>query len=1587
MNFASQQIYSNFISTHLSDWLIQYLKVDSEIATNPTVLNQIYLIAQMVIKIVYFIGLWLICYFISWILWLTIFKSLLLKTKQTKEEKKAAKAALKGKKETKQEKEIRLLKEEQKRPKVKKRRVLGGMIGLVRGAINSFMILCVLNGIIAILPEIERSQASANTEESLENLSIYDYLIEKSPAFSQVLDYIEVYQDSPLNKITKIKINGTTIDLLFTDAFLSGSYQTEDGKKVKLNLTQEMKNLMNVATKAYELTNGFDMKSVDFYALNLKQQKLASSILKIISEDSFLTGSIPAVIAFGLIYDGLSSDLKNLGIDNQTFKGVNWANDILTLSTMIEDVYALSDTYNLKEIDYYHLNLDLVDSIFNSLSKLTVLQPSLTIATNQLLKAEKIQEIIGETQVNFSDIVWSEEIVNINQIYKDFVSVGVDAIIDSSKNENGKVNVLQALTSLSAEGHEAAQKLIDSIFNSVFVERVIPIALQYATNQIKDESLKEMINFDIVGEEGWENELSTVLQLIKEISNGGKEIYTAFNFQMVKNISVDTLLKSKVLEDAAITLLVNSANGQGPLNDSISQYIAMPEALKNKDNPAWKDQQGASLERIDGELRKTLVPLKEILNQIEDFEDVLGSLPNMINAIDSSIIDSSVLYYSLNQAVPVLLGTNVVAIPTSAYDEDNLITKEELNNLFASLKMISFNQLIGTKLVDKEQEDGTIIQKEVHVFVNNTDAIMKTMMEIENQEEFFQSTILQATVSYYVNEYASEVLVLPQGTYTTQEVLKGENQDALLIPLIHQKDLTLLVRSLASLKDENGNYISFTTLEEKPEQILNYLTQEEAQKIFLKENTETYSSILHATVSKYLIEYDTEGAILIPTSAYESAQLIQGKEIVNLIKSVQRLEITDFDVISEDPMAIMHKIDKSMAEDWFLKENTETYSSILHATMSKYLLEPPTAEQEKVMIIPTSVITPATESEKASFVNGEEIVYLVHALKEIGLETIDLETFTLDDLKVLDIYNQKDVINQSLILRASTTEYIEKANIEIPDSAYAYQDETSSYVTKNEFNAFMDIVYSLFDVQNQPDTSLKTIKAMKLSDFTVNEIYQAKESLSSSKIVRNMITKEMIQALGHTSLPADSLDEENLITSEECQHLIESLKILEIQDITNIEINHFTLDRFANEDYAILNSIIIWDKVSEEIKGVPNLVVPEAVLENERVTKAEIKSLFTGLSTLQMQTIADIDADTILSTALSDTFDETKIRTMLDSLIIEKTASSMIQNNFNATTSVFELPNNVQVMNSKGDSITIDYVTNDIDKEEIVALFLSAKSLNFTDLDVTTFSIDEFFSRNLQEQDIQTILNSKIISYNFGIQIEKENQTEVFNQLLVLPENPIWFTNLMINDEQIVGDVYPFVVSLNKIYTDAELKPLFEQLTDSNSEQSGLMNYEDAVYERLADYASNGRILLSTIPNIAQKFLNEYQGSLIQTSKIIIPQDEDEAYWRGQTGDIKDGELYKFIIAINRVQKYETYESVEDLQNAIQTIRQSAILRNCFEEDVLFNDTIVATFNAYRQMNQQESLPNKEEVVTEEEMTNYIQQYAQTAIAIKNSIN
>lgn len=1752
MNAFSHFIYDTFLAERLPEYLVKYVGLSQEVANEAEILNQCSIICKIAIKLAYFIVLWLLYYFVMWILWLCVFKKLILKSRKYRKEEKEIKNQIKKcKKESTskiaKEAELEELMKKQKSLRPKKRRLLGGMVGLVRGVISSFLILCIINGVVAILPEVEKNEnVTASNEENLMQANLYDYLIEKAPQLETVLEYVDAYKNSTLNKVTKIKINGVTIDLIYTDAFLSGSYQTASGKKVQLNLMQEIQTFGVLANKVYNLTNGFDMKSLNFYSLSLRQQDQVADILSILGKDSFLMGAVPAVIAYGLIDEKISKDLTKLGIDKSSFHDVDWGKDVLTISKTIKDVYKLSETNDLRKIDYMNLNLEVVDSIFNSLTSLTIIQPLFTIGVNQVMKLDSIQEIIQDAQLNFSDIVWSDELVNINQILHDFEKIGVEAIINENKGEDGKVNVLQAVTSLKKDGHEAASKLIDTLFHSLFVEKVLPIALDYLIDRnIKDEALKEMINLDVIGQDGWENELSTVLQLVKEISKEGEAPLSKIDFSVIKNISVDTLLKSKLLEHAAIVLLVNSANNEGILKDSISQYIDLPLELKQSgeltgiNHPKWKDRLDASNQRIDGELRKALTALKTLLSAIKNIKDPVESVPAIIDCLDDTLIESDIIYYSLNKALPQLVETNIMAIPKSSYVE-NMLSKNEIKKLFSSLKQFPIEDLIAIK--EEQLEDGTIQSK--HVFVNNTDAIMHTVMSMneKNVETFVQSNILQATISYYLNEYAGEYIVLPEDSYDNEMILQKENNEK-LIKMVHKEDLTKLIVAFSKLKDENGNAIDITSLSEKPEQVLNYLSNTTAKEIFMNGNG--YSRILHATVSKYLMDLDKEGTIVIPNKAYQDTIYVKGQELVSLIKAVKDLEIEDFNAINENPMVVLDKVDSTMAENLFLERNSETYSSILHATVSKYLIEP---TQTTDIVIPPSVILDGDKK----MIKGEEIVQLINVAKKLNIE--DFENVDLESISVDTIYLHREEIANSYILRASTTQYLQNSNIvEVPYSVYDMSnskdhkgENTSYYITENELKY---LIASLKELNFQYLSELNTFNTASVS---LNVIQTKKDVFKESLIFRKMFTIETKNALGNITLPSDAITEEEIITKEEFVAILNGLNTLGILDLQqNINMDQITLNQLKVNEYEILNSIIIWNTISDEINGLSSsIVIPNEVYEKEeaisnRISKVQIKALFEGLSHLGINDISSLNFDfennemltisnlknnldrlieskiihanmskqlkdlnnenviipnTIYETSnqvyvtkkellavfdsltvlniqkvnatefdklaslkvmdlhtninillASDIFhatisdkllnqpegivipkqvivddsrliqkqelknviqslyllnvndtnnidaeqliqytltsiEKTQLNMIFESLIIEKTASKNVKDSLQTPNSVFTLPQNQIIWNQdKTESVLVDYVVNDIEKEELLTMIQSSKLLGFTSMNISEFTLENFLETDLSSQDLSLILSSKINGYNIGMQIQEENKENgIFNQLLVIPNDCVWFHQVSILDEVIEGDLFPFVSSIKKIYDDEELNPLFKQIVESKNTNITINQHSDEVYYRLADYSTNGRILLASLPNMMQEFLNNYQGSLINKDKIVIPANKDQTYWRGN--DIVDGEFYKFLIAMNRVVNYETYNDVSTLENSIWDIRQSSILQPIFDEDVLFNDIVVNQLNAYRQLKGLEKLTTKENVNTNEEYKNYIHEFADTIISMKNIV-
>lgn len=1966
--------------------------------------------------------------------------------------KKKGKYKSSSRKESKYEKELRLAREEQQGKKRKKRRLLGGLVGIVRGCMSSFIILCLLNAVVALVPDFNREKVTASTDaqEEIATDFFYEFVKDKVSFIDDVLDYVEVYKDSVLNKVTKIKVNGTTIDLQFTDAFLSGSYKTKDGKTVKLNIFGEMKRLINVADMACELTEGFDLENVKFQALNERQQSLLENIIKSISDDDFIIGSIPAVISFGLVYDELSKTLTEYGIDETTFAKVDWKKDLKAISSIVKDVYALGENNDLTHIDYYNMDKTRVEKILTTFANLTVVQPSLKIAGRSLLANADFKDVIGEISDEFWDKVNAkDEILNIKEIYDHFVDSGVGTIIKEEQENGNDLNFLKILTSLSKEGNASAQLIISNLFESVFVKEVVENVVKHFVDQIEDENIKEMINLDVLhGEDGkadfnlWVNELNTILELAKEVSVEGTIPLEKFDVKVIKNITVDTLLRSKLLTYATKTFLVNAAKGNDTLVKDASKYIDLPETLKDVNAPAW-----------DSELKTTLTAFKKILDKIEDFDDILKSLPDVVEVLDNdeaTLLDSDIIYYSINKALPEFLDTNIVAIPSTApYYENGRISRDVLKEVITACSAIDVSSLLVTTTFT--DEDGN--QKTETKIKHTVDDAMVVFANLEDEQlkTISKSIILRATVTYNAKVSADDFIVIPSDCVTEKNVqfidFEKNGSNAGTYDIISEKETVNLLKALKEFKDKDGNMLDFTKLEEKPQEILNYISTDAARKIFTSTSTQ-YSKIAHASISKFIIDKGAEGTLVIPNAGYEDTAktLIKSSELVSIVDTVKKANV-NFDTIEDDPLGVLDNLEISVVEDIVLKKNTATYSSIVHATLSKYLIDPG-EESDKIFIVPES----CTETvDGIKYVKDSEVINLVKVVKHETFKDLDLQNLTFKDLTIKGIYEARADLSKDVIIRATITDYLKKdaSGIKVPVTALQ-EAGTTPYISEAEMLNLIESLNGLFIDPTKPETeelTLSSLDNLDISNFTLDKIKATKNSLVKSYIIRNIFTEQAAKELGEgvdKTLPEDCLDDkatkngEQILSEQETSAIIDALDALNIDNFENVNIESISLTTINTNADTILASKLIHNKVSDEIASNNDLVVPTSVVENNRITKVQIKNLlqiltdlgvtdinnvnasslvnsftkelatkafnsteqagysailhatvsdklnksddvvvapslktntecfkkdpvdmitgselvslmsvvktldisdienisfdslkidvidtnkdaiseskillatitkaledanltdipvssydttiekdkkenisyyitvaeFKGLisslkaleiddfkaakeldvATLNVSKIAEarttlstsaiikklvtvetvnalekqdtgkdpfkipdevydteklftkvefenllngisklgitnlntIDVDSLtvetLNTNLSDllaskilhanitytikTLDndniivpdtiyedegkvyitETELSSVLDSLqnvflvnqltstefdtklnnlsvstlsanmdkllesqimhytisdkvlaqeativipnkvkeaeglliskaelkslmnglsalgvtsvesnefdkinslsiktlqekasekdettkldvllnsaimhytiskqvldqetketivvpddvkveekeaistteiknlinslevtgvdsitsidakalvdstlgekalddvglntlfnsrIIEKTASKHIKDSFadSKSETIFRLPNNVKVTINE-ETVTVDYVANDVDKEEMINLIKSCRTLGFTSMEVTSFTLADFLNK-ATEEEVQTVLKSKINSYNLGKQIEDNNKEGgIFNQFLKLPTDMNCFYLLK---DGVEGDVYPFMISMTNIYQNEKLHKVLDVLTSAAGASEDILGEDDSVYEKLADNMTNGRILVGTIPSLADKFVDAYKGdtSLINTEDLhkAIPQDKDAKYWRGER--VTDGELYRFLIAMNRVSKYNDLKNKPtELQKALEEIQASEIVKGVFKAPTL----------------------------------------------------
>jgi hypothetical protein len=412
-----------------------------------------------------------------------------------------------------------------------------------------------------------------------------------------------------------------------------------------------------------------------------------------------------------------------------------------------------------------------------------------------------------------------------------------------------------------------------------------------------------------------------------------------------------------------------------------------------------------------------------------------------------------------------------------------------------------------------------------------------------------------------------------------------------------------------------------------------------------------------------------------------------------------------------------------------------------------------------------------------------EDVVLKDEFKAIGLIANEvLNTgITLGDMKsgepstIVSIISEVDftvmleskIVSQALVNIFSGQAGVEEFNVlEVPEGIVWYDemDEEGNIITEGELRKILVALNTVTPIADNLDLSGLDLKI--ISEFTEEDINTLYESRVLSATISTLLQD---MDLGDTPLiVADTVyDESNYIKQTELKALTLSAKLLYSRlacesgdSCTSGDFNPSKVFQLTETEIdELLNSVIIAHTMGDLIhdKAGGTLIIPSTIqstilvneVEQQVISKAEIKNLFLAGSTIALDDIENIDLTSIELSLIID-----NMSTLLDSVIIHATISKEI---LDLDDDVLFVPvytqegedeiNRIQVV----DSDSTVYIVED----EIEKLVNALKLMNYNDLNNFGNSIDSekfFDSRDqlLESASIQATLSNKLLNETNG---------------------------------------------------------------------------------------------------------------------------------------------------------------------------------------------------------------------------------------------
>lgn len=1154
----------------------------------------------------------------------------------------------------------------------KKNRLVGGMLGVIRGAISGIISLSFLGTLFFIVsggtgsekdPDIEFKNESVNVAYSAyQSISSYG-----SSGIFKVLNMMKNSKDTPYYLFAADLIfqggledinRGVSTNVYFREeiaAYIDFSKDTfklflKHGKEELLPILNNeseqdaMDVIVDVMSKQEfqneftELIRNFDSKT---YFVNLSLS-LVDSIARNFDSLEFSKGMPKEVVEiFNIMfkedyyseYIPYERELKNNSSnDNIKLQHIN-ASDLLTRNDIIEILNMLFDFINYSNIENNtNKTFNIIRSIIPHLKNLSIFD-----SNNEKLNAvvKRLYAFVDEVYLQGNDdktklsMQAYENKKKLYYINEDYDKINwIEEIVKL-------LNVAEDSLYLYEDAYEKDKKLIDTLFDMFNKEENISLFDNIAKNIYDSKILSEVLSSNL-------------------------------SYKTLEKLFVGMIPDYKMPTDIDYS---NKYDNDGNLikTGELYQFLnGIKHIFSNQENKEFVNSLTNSSSMSTNELMNTVV-------------DKLTYEKNGTRLCDY-LVNSRILQSVLSGFMLTSIKLDNEAL---IYADASILEKDNEGN---TINIITKDELL--LFFDEAPEFIDIVDPLLSDF-SNTDNMVNVLKD-ERLVATFDSALIEGTVSNLLINMTSddEIIILPDELKAKEKMISTSDVDSDVKELcIVLQDSTFDISSLLSGEDID----------------LSSITSEEINDLI-------ESNILYYTISGYVVNKKdsliNDFILVIPNSSLASEKLIYKNDLTNLFDNFIPLIPKENEEFNTNDL-ISHILDNQKS----CLDNDIIASTISHAIVKNDDVRSSFGE---MLIIPNDYEEDAKECDKLEEIYSKENKWyseLYSLFDSIRIFLGDEDVSKLSDqivkgiLKLNDYTNNEktqtklEIVYDSYILLASISNKldneltnsnvissdIEKTNTVIKscqnDKGYYYFKDLESIIDSfnifeiqmNENNEFVinnDILVNKVACDilsyNEPCTKIERYNEVEMEKrpSTLNVIYR-------SGVIRSIVSNQLFDILSKESLLSmTNEDNKYLIDSYEAYLEIEVkslINLLNYLEITSDDLNKITSNEpgFSLDDKLSNNVFLIKDKLDElyeaNFTGVllykqlsnNEYVIPNSVYMIINSVKSNVIIQDEAYALLDIMDVLDIRFNTTQYSFDTLDIDNTKIEDIYSSAVIK----------------------------------------------------------------------------------------------------------------------------------------------------------------------------------------------------------------------------------------------------------------------------------------------------------------------------------------------